>query len=137
MNLQTVETFLHDFTAWAKTQPDIQAVALVGSYARGVAKPTSDVDLVILAHKPGRLLYDRDWIALFGEVDRQQTEDYGKVTSIRAWYADGREVEYGITDETWAAAPLDDGTRRVIADGMRVLFERGPLLSPHLAEIRK
>lgn len=71
------------------------------------------------------------WIQRFGQVQQQQIEDYGLLTSIRVWYADGREVEYGLTDEKWAAWPLDEGTRRVISDGMRILFERAPLLSPH------
>jgi hypothetical protein len=46
-------------------------------------------------------------------------------------YMDGLEVEYGLTDETWAAMPLEEGARRVISDGMRILFERELLLSPH------
>jgi hypothetical protein len=41
------------------------------------------------------------------------------------------EVEYGLTDETWVATPFDDGTCRVISDGLQILFEREPLLSPH------
>jgi len=49
------------------------------------------------------------------------------------WYADGLEVEYGLTGEEWAADPLDPGSRRVMEGGMRVLFERGDLLSRHLA----
>jgi hypothetical protein len=38
---------------------------------------------------------------------------------------------YGMTTPDWAAIPLDDGTRKVIQDGMIVLFERGNLLSQH------
>ena len=58
-----------------------------------------------------------------------QLDDYGKVTSVRVWYADGLEVEYGITAEDWAALPLDEGTRAVISNGMKVLFEQGDTLS--------
>ena len=61
----------------------------------------------------------------------QQAEDYGLITSIRVWYIDGREIEYGITDERWAAIPLDEGSRRVISDGMQVLFEQNHILSRH------
>ncbi len=114
-----MESFLQDFSAWAQAQSDIQAAALVGSYARHAATDESDVDLVILAQDPRRYL-------------RQQREAYGRVTSLRVKYADGREVEYGITGVDWAAAPLDEGTRRVIEGGMRILFERQPLLSPYL-----
>ncbi|MGD8402164.1 MAG: nucleotidyltransferase domain-containing protein [Anaerolineales bacterium] len=128
---KTVLQFLNKVTQWAATQEDIQALALVGSYARGAAKETSDVDLVLIAREPERYLHDLDWIGRFGSVEEQQIEDYGLLISVRVWYADGPEVEYGLTDERWTTVPLDEGSRRVIADGMRVLFERGPILSRH------
>jgi hypothetical protein len=130
-----VQQFLKEFTEWAAGQADIQAVGLVGSYARGTAKESSDVDLVVIARNPEEYLRSTAWAGHFGQVERQQTEDYGLLTSLRVWYADGKEVEYGFTDDRWAATPLDEGTRRVIADGMRVLFERAPLLSRHLGEL--
>ncbi|HSB01757.1 MAG TPA: hypothetical protein VLE49_13990, partial [Anaerolineales bacterium] len=71
------------------------------------------------------------WIKRFGGVDKQEAEDYGKLTSLRVWYQNGVEVEYGITTPDWAATPLDAGTRQVIQGGMIVLFERGILLSRH------
>ena len=130
-NIEHVRAFLDDFVAWAAAQPDVQGIALVGSYARGAAREDSDVDLVILTNQPRKYLDDLEWIERFGTVDRQQVEDYGKLTSLRVWYQNGREVEYGITAPDWAAVPLDAGTRRVIGDGMTVLFERGNLLSQH------
>jgi len=131
MSVDNINRFLDEFTAWADAQPDIVAVALVGSYARNAATATSDIDLVLIASQPGRYLKNVAWTRQFGQVRQHQVEDYGKVTSVRVWYADGREVEYGITDEGWAALPLDEGTHRVISDGMRVLFERTPILSRH------
>ena len=126
---EQVAQFLQEFAQWAAAQPGIAAVALVGSYARGAATATSDIDLVLLASDPRKYLDDTGWVERFGAVQQRQFEGYGKVTSVRVWYADGREVEYGLTDETWGADPADAGTQRVIADGMRVLFERKPLLS--------
>lgn len=126
----SVSPFLLNFTAWAQSQPDVLAAALVGSHARGTASPTSDVDLVILARDPQRYLNDQSWVNRFGEPLRSQMEDYGRLTSLRVWYQSGLEVEFGLTGADWAAQPLDAGTRRVIEDGMRVLFERQPLLSP-------
>jgi predicted nucleotidyltransferase len=132
MQMDQVEIFLDKFVNWASSQPDIRGVALVGSYARNAATESSDVDLVILATDPQSYLQDQTWVRQFGEPTRLQTEVYGSLTSIRAWYPDGGEIEYGITDETWAAVPLDEGTRQVITSGMRVLFEREPILSRHL-----
>ncbi|HEY0605103.1 MAG TPA: nucleotidyltransferase domain-containing protein [Herpetosiphonaceae bacterium] len=128
---ETVAQFLEEFTAWAAAQPDVQAVALVGSHARDAARPDSDVDLVVIADRPELYVQNTGWIERFGHVERQQTEDYIKLISVRVWYADGREIEYGLTDPSWAALPLDPGSQQVIADGMRVLFERAPLLSRH------
>jgi len=131
MPFERATQFLNEFVEWALTQPDIRAVALVGSYARNAATETSDVDLVLLTRRPEIFLRDTHWAQRFGTIAHQQLEDYGRVTSIRVWYTDGLEVEYGLTDERWAASPLDEGTRQVISDGMQILFEREPLLSPH------
>ena len=131
MRVDQVAEFIQDFIAWVSSQPNIQGVALVGSYARNAATESSDVDLVILAKNPEQLILSASWVNLFGEVSRQQTEDYGALTSIRVWYSDGKEIEYGITNENWADVPLDPGTQQVMSDGMRVLFERKPVLSQH------
>ncbi|HHY89524.1 MAG TPA: nucleotidyltransferase domain-containing protein [Chloroflexi bacterium] len=133
MDRERISSFLTQVSDWAARQPDILALALVGSHARGAATETSDVDLVILAQDPSRYLEDQGWLEKFGLAQSVQLEPYGKLTSIRVWYADGLEVEYGLTGEEWAADPLDPGSRRVMEGGMRVLFERGDLLSRHLA----
>jgi predicted nucleotidyltransferase len=126
-----IRAFLDAFVAWASNQADVQAIALVGSYARGAARDDSDIDLVILTDQPQKYLDDLKWTERFGSAENHQTEDYGKLISIRAWYQNGLEVEYGITTPDWAAVPLDAGTREVILGGMIVLFERGILLSRH------
>ncbi len=119
-----IEQFLSQVKTWAEQQPDITGVLLVGSYARGTARPDSDVDLMVLTTSPQRYLDDFAFAGRFGTVSRWAIEDWGKVTSVRVWYVDALEVEYGITDPDWAAQPLDAGTRRVISDGMRVVFDR-------------
>jgi predicted nucleotidyltransferase len=92
-----IHGFLHDFVGWTSDQSDVQAIALVGSYARGVARDDSDIDLVILTDQPQKYLDDLKWTERFGSVKKHQTEDYGKLISIRVWYQNGPEVEYGIT----------------------------------------
>lgn len=47
--------------AWAADDPDISAIGLVGSYARGAEGPGSDVDLVVIARDPSHLLADAAW----------------------------------------------------------------------------
>ncbi len=131
MNPEQVKEFLQRFTLWAKSRPDILAVAVVGSYARSQARSHSDLDLVLVCERPGEYLAQPHWILELGRVAGRRFEDYGKLTSLRVWYEDGLEVEYGIAGEEWAALPLDEGTRRVIADGMLVLYEQRELLSRH------
>lgn len=129
--IEHIRDFLDAFVSWASARPDVQGIALVGSYARGEAREDSDIDLVILTDRPQRYLDEVQWTKRFGIVEKRQNEDYGKVVSLRIWYQNGPEVEYGITTPDWAATPLDAGTREVIAGGMIVLFERGMLLSRH------
>jgi predicted nucleotidyltransferase len=130
-NIEHIRDFLGAFVPWASDQGDVQGIALVGSYARGVAREDSDIDLVVLTEQPQKYLDDIKWVERFGVMERHQTEDYGKLISLRVWYQNGHEVEYGITTPDWASTPLDAGTREVILGGMIVLFESGILLSRH------
>ncbi len=135
--ISSLDAFLKHFTDWAGSRADVLAVALVGSQARGTARPDSDVDLVVLTRDPQRYLRDTAWVNSFGDGEKMRQEDYGRVQSLRVWYRDGLEVEYSFTDEHWADLPLDEDTYCVIANGMRMLFERGALLSRCLIEIKK
>jgi uncharacterized protein len=130
--IDDIRDFLDIFIPWAADQVDVQGIALVGSYARGIAREDSDIDLVVLTDQPGKYLGDLLWIERFGTVEKHQTEDYGKLISLRVWYQNGVEAEFGITVPDWAAIPLDAGTRQVILGGMIVLFERENLLSRHM-----
>jgi predicted nucleotidyltransferase len=63
-----IEQFLSAVVQWASAQPDIAAVALAGSYARGAAGPSSDVDFIILTSRSERYLQATDWAATFGPI---------------------------------------------------------------------
>jgi predicted nucleotidyltransferase len=128
-----VYNFLEQVVKWASTTPGIRAAALVGSHARYSARPDSDVDLVLIVDNPQGFTHNRDWINQFGKHVKSQEEDYGLVTSFRIWYQDGLEVEIGFTDQRWVSKPLDEGTRRVMTDGIRVLFEENELISQFLS----
>lgn len=126
------EEFLLLVRAWAEADPGIGAVALVGSHARGTATPQSDIDLVILTATPAAYLEDPQWPRFFGEPLRREIEAWGIVTSLRVWYRDGPEVEFGIARLDWGADPSDEGTAGVIRDGIRIVHEKGGLLSSRL-----
>ena len=124
-----VSYFLDRVTDWAAHQPTIAAVALVGSHARGEARSDSDVDLVLLCEEPHVFLADTSWIHHLGEVRTCHREDWGMVTSLRVYYTEGLEVEFGMTTLVWAAVPVDPGTRHVVSHGMRILWDREGLLA--------
>src|SRR5580765_2734340 len=103
-----LDGFLFEFKRWAATETGIHAVALIGSHARNTATSESDVDLIVIISPPNIYLEHRQWTALFGNVLRDQLEKYERCTSLRVWYDEGFEVEFGFVDESWAALPLDE-----------------------------
>jgi len=130
-----VLAFLDSFSRWASMQPDLKAVALVGSYARDAATEGSDVDLLILAGDVAKYTRNQSWVSLFGEVTECREEDWGRVTSLCTFYKDGLEVEYGFTTPDWADMPIDAGSLRVVADGMKVLYDPLGILSAVQREV--
>jgi hypothetical protein len=124
-----VSAFLKAFSRWASAQTDVKAVALVGSYARDAANEGSDVDLLTLTTDVAKYINDRSWLSLFGEAPECRVEEWGKVTSLRAFYSDGLEVEYGFSTPDWAKRPMDAGSLRVVSDGMKILFDAQNILS--------
>ncbi len=135
-----IDTLLADVREWAARDPRVRAVILVGSQARGTAGPDSDVDLVIVTDSPDELRADCGWVDSFGTVERRTEEDWGAVHSLRTWYRDGPEVEFGVAAPEWLAGPLDPGTRDVLRAGYRILFDRAGNLDtslPAMIEGRK
>jgi streptomycin adenylyltransferase len=131
------ERILQILVDWAKAQPTIQAVAIVGSHARGAARADSDIDLVLLATNPRAFRTDVawldaiDWNAIGFRPMKWQDEDYGELWSRRLWLEqNGGEIEFGFASPSWADVnPLDPGTRRVIADGCCILHDPKKILS--------
>jgi Nucleotidyltransferase domain len=71
-----VSDFLDSLRDWAAHQPTIAGVALVGSYARGEARPDSDIDVVLLCEEPHAFLAHAPWIHHLGldEGDRRSVQ---------------------------------------------------------------
>jgi uncharacterized protein len=130
---------------WAKAQPLILAVALVGSHARGTARPDSDIDLVVLTADPDFFRRTTEWIDAVDWNSRGVSpvgwldEDFGQLWSRRIWLEPGHEeLEIDFALPAWAnVQPLDPGTRQVIADGCRVMHDPEGLLSRLCAAVRQ
>lgn len=132
-----VEALLQHLTDWARRRADVRALALVGSWAYGAPRDDSDVDVVLLTDVPESFVARDDWLAEVGGVRLVRTLDWGGVTERRFALPSGLEVEFGIGRPPWASAdPLDEGTRRVVSDGIRVLHDPDGLLALLVARVR-
>ncbi|MFD7153400.1 GNAT family N-acetyltransferase [Kribbella sp. NPDC059898] len=122
---QEVDEVVGNAVRWAADQPDIRGTAMVGSWARGAAGMTSDLDVVVLTDVPERYLGNDDWLEVFGAVRVVRRQQWGPhLTAVRIQRASGLEVEVGITATAWASTdPVDPGTRSVVTDGVRVLHD--------------
>lgn len=111
-------------SAWATFRPDVAGVLVVGSYARGRERLGSDVDLVVVARDPDRLLADDAWAVLIAGRGARlvRRAAWGALTELRYRRRDGLLVEVGVVGLSWASTtPLDPGTARVVADGCTIV----------------
>lgn len=142
--LPSLTPLLTLFARWAALREEIVALALVGSYARGAARPDSDVDLVVLTTDPDRFRQQTDWVQeipwsqLQLHVVTWQDEDYGPLWSRRLTLSNGLEIEVGFTSPQWAAIdPCDEGTRQVIADGCWIVLDPSGLLNRLVQSVKQ
>jgi hypothetical protein len=138
-----IDAILAEISRWAGGRADISAVALVGSWARGVARADSDIDVMILTPDPLSFRRDHswmseiDWDCMEASVADWRDADYGDVWSRHVHLVDGREIEFGFGSPAWAAIdPIDAGTFKVISDGCRILFDPQGLLGRLVAHVR-
>jgi len=109
---------------WSRRDDRVIAAGVCGSYARGDARPDSDIDFCILTRDTNSLLQDRSWVLCFGSNARVigAVEDYKLVQSIRVFYG-ATEAEFGITDQAWMDLPIDRETAGVMNNGLRILYD--------------
>lgn len=126
--MKTPEEYIDKISQWAKTQDVIAALALVGSHARKQARPDSDIDFLLLCNDKEALLKNLSWINHFGKVVSFSREAWGIVTSVRVFYKDKQEVEFGIGPLSWADIPVNHGTRQAVKNGIVILKDSCKLL---------
>lgn len=125
-----VEVTLRRLVEWAKQRADVRGLALVGSWAYGAPRAESDVDVVLLTNAPSDYTDGDNWLPEVGAVRLVRTASWGAITERRFALPSGLEIELGVGTPTWAAVdPVDAGTRRVVTDGIRVLYDPDGLLT--------
>jgi hypothetical protein len=130
LELPRITPLLRRVTAWARRRPDVRGLALVGSWARGAARPDSDVDLVLLTDDPAAYVGDAGWVGELGAAGIVRTRAWGVLTERRLLLGSGLQIDLGVVRPAWALTePVDAGTRKVVSDGMRVLYDPDGRLS--------
>ena len=121
---------------FSSSNDDIVAVFLVGSYARNTYKNDSDVDIIIVTSDQNKYVSDTVWTHFFGIIKKIDVEYYGWVTAFRVFY-ESLEVEFGIAPLKWIQMPLDAGTKQVLYDGYKVIYEKENILEKIKLEIQE
>ncbi len=130
-----IDDLLAQITQWAQQQTAIRAVVLVGSHARGAARPDSDIDVMCLTTSPdvfrsAAWITQIQWPSEHGAVEQWHDQTYGVVWSRHMHLSSGQEVELSFGALSWASVtPIDAGTRQVMSDGHRILYDPDGLLS--------
>lgn len=131
------DQFAHRVVTWAAAEPDTLAVAIIGSWARNTADTDSDLDIILLTNNQERYTRRDDWLAAFGSPPVVRRRHFGIVTERRVRLPSALEVEFGIAPKSWASTkPIDPGTLRIVADGLRPLVDPDGLLKHLLAAAR-
>jgi len=127
---EEVKRLLATMREWAQEQPDVVALGLVGSWAYGKPRMTSDLDVALLTEEQEAYLEGDAWTYELGGVQLIKTQRWGPMIERRFTLPSGLEVEVGIALPSWAATePVDACTRRVVTDGMSVLYDPQGLLA--------
>ncbi|MGN7798844.1 nucleotidyltransferase domain-containing protein [Leifsonia sp. 22587] len=119
-----VARLLGRFADWAATDRAVEAVILVGSYARGAERMASDVDVVIVTSDPDRLARSDSFAPVLRGAVHLRDARWGPVRERRYRLPSGLQVEIDLAPREWLAIPLDAGTERVLRDGYRVVYDQ-------------
>jgi len=138
-----IQGILNVVSEWARREKRVLGVALVGSWARGEARPDSDIDLVLLvddwdSFRTTAWMAELDWDSIGEKVVRFEDADYGLVWSRFLFTDKNQEIEFGFAHIDWLKTdPVDAGTKKVVSDGMRILLDKQGRLGHLLDHVRQ
>jgi hypothetical protein len=136
MKLADINAITIAVANWAIERDDIRAMAMLGSWVRGTARLTSDLDLLLLSDLASDYQRCRRWLT---EIDFEnagfrlrlsKSAIYGVVWSQHVHLLPAAEVELTFATCSWASTdPIDNGTRVVLQDAFQIIFDRDELLT--------
>lgn len=135
MNDKTLNELINLIVDFAESRHDILAVGLCGSWARGEAGPDSDIDFSIIVENKLKFK-SMDWIEAlpFSKIQDSmksfRDEIYGVTWSRHVFLESGIEIEFGFANKSRTDIDnLDEGTRKVVSDGYKILYDPNSILS--------
>ena len=143
----SISAILEKVANWAETRSEILALALVGSYARGEAKPDSDIDLMVITSNTEFFRQNHDWMHEINwdincEILTFNDAQYGVVWSRHIYLSrlnnefNNIKVEIGFGLPTWASVnPIDSGTLAVVSRGCKILYDPQGILINLISKI--
>ena len=143
MTENDVHNLIAAIKSWASGRPDVRALAVAGSWARGTARADSDLDLLILANEPACYRTDQSWLRELKlpspyRVVFNRVADYGAAWSCHVLLEPHAKLELTFCEVSWAStSPIDEGTRRVVTDGLRVICDTDGHLSRLISAIAR
>jgi hypothetical protein len=142
MEIAEASALVSAVTGWAIRRGDIRAMALVGSWARGNPNQISDIDLLLLTDRVHEYRRRQEWLTEIDfagagyRLNSSESACYGVVWSRHVHLLPAAEVELAFAECSWAQTePVDDGTRRVVKDAFRIIFDKDEMLSKLVAAV--
>jgi hypothetical protein len=129
-------------TKWVANNDDLRALALCGSWARGNPHPDSDLDLIVLAPSTAiatraHLVATIPFASIGYEIQACRWATYGVVHSAHIALSPMIELELSFAALNWASTtPVDEGTRRVVADAFAILTDKDQALATLVAALK-
>jgi uncharacterized protein len=117
---------------WSTQKPEILAVGLCGSWAKGTKRADSDIDLLFVTTDQVKFRTPQ-WLSEIkwnGVIREWSDEEYGAAWSRRVFLTDSTEIEFTFANKSWASIdPIDEGTFKVVSDGFEIIYYPNHLLS--------
>jgi hypothetical protein len=144
MKAADVDAIVNAVADWGLEREDTRAMALVGSWARGNPHRASDIDLLLISDRADEYRLGREWLA---EIDFESAgyriassadASYGAVWSRHIALLPTGKVELTFAPRFWARTDIvDAGTRSVVSDAFRIIFDKDAILAGLVAAVSK
>lgn len=120
---------IEQIAAMCRADPDVEALALLGSEAQGRGDAWSDIDLLLVVSDGaiGRFFPPLTWLAPLGELYASELHPSEFSSVARLCFEDLRRIDLIVTTSA-ALQHHAEWPSRPFADGSRVLFSRNPAI---------